>query len=206
MRRVLPLLACVFLASAPASGQTAASQWTFSATVATYAVPDQPNYVQPTITADRDWFHMEARYNYEELRTGSLWVGNNFGGEGKVAWELTAMLGGVFGEFTGVAPGYKAALSWGKLDFYSEGEQVIDTAEPSDSFFYNWSEAAISPAGWLRLGLVTQRTRAYDSDRDIQRGFLAGVTYGRLEATTYVFNPDDEPTIVVSVGWALELD
>ena len=37
------------------------------------------------------------------------------------------MLGGVFGETTGVAPGYKGSLSWWKLELYSEGEYVFDT-------------------------------------------------------------------------------
>ena len=60
-----------------------------------YLVPDSRDYVQPTITADRDWLHLEARYNYEDLDTGSAWVGYNFGGGEKLAWEFTPMLGGV---------------------------------------------------------------------------------------------------------------
>ena len=37
------------------------------------------------------------------------------------------MIGGVFGDTTGVAPGYKGSLSWWKLELYSEGEYVFDT-------------------------------------------------------------------------------
>ena len=54
---------------------------------------------------------------------------------------------------------------------------------------------------WLRAGLVTQRTRAFDTDRDIQRGLFAGASYKSLEAAIYVFNPDDgAPTVVGAVG------
>ena len=54
---------------------------------------------------------------------------------------------------------------------------------------------------WPRAGLVTQRTRAYQSEREIQRGLLIGATYRQLELTTYVFNPDDsEAMVVVAVG------
>ena len=101
--------------------------WSFSASAYTYIVPDDGNYVQPTFTADRGWLHLEARYNYEALDTGSAWVGYNFSGGEKLAWEFTPMLGGVFGDITGVAPGYKGSLSWWKLELYSEGEYVFDT-------------------------------------------------------------------------------
>jgi hypothetical protein len=48
---------------------------------------------------------------------------------------------------------------------------------------------------------VTQRTRAYKTDRDIQRGLLVGATYRKLDVTTYLFNPDDnKPTVVVAVS------
>jgi hypothetical protein len=111
------------------------------------------------------------------------------------------MLGGVFGDTNGIAPGYKASLSWRMLEGYSEGEYVFDLGERTDSFFYNWSELALAPAEWIRGGIVTQRTRAYENDREIQRGLFAGTTYRNLDVTAYVFNPDDStPTVVVAVG------
>ena len=54
---------------------------------------------------------------------------------------------------------------------------------------------------WFWFGLVTQRTRAYESHRDIQRGLLLGVTYKKVDVGAYFFNPDDEePTFVIAVG------
>jgi hypothetical protein len=175
-------------------------RWTFSASVYAYFVPDDREYVQPTLTADRDWLHLEARYNYEDLETGSAWVGYNLGGGKKLAWEFTPMLGGVFGDINGIAPGYKGSLSWWKLELYSEGEYVFDLGDSSDSFFYNWSELTLAPVEWFRFGLVTQRTRVYETDHDVQRGLLAGFTWKRLDFSTYVFNPDDRPTWVFALG------
>ena len=120
--------------------------WSFSASAYTYFVPDDREYVQPTFTADRNWLHLEARYNYEALDTGSAWVGYNFSGGETLAWEFTPIIGGVFGDTTGIAPGYKGSLSWLKLELYSEGEYVFDTGSTSDSFFYNWSELTLAPA------------------------------------------------------------
>lgn len=175
--------------------------WSFSASAYTYFVPDDREYVQPTFTADRGRLHLEARYNYEALDTGSAWVGYNLSGGETLAWEVTPTIGAVFGDTTGIAPGYKGSLSWWKLELYSEGEYVIDTRSTSDSFFYNWSELTLAPAEWFRFGLVTQRTRLYKTVRDIQRGVLAGFSFKKVSLTGYVLNPDeDKPTLVLAVG------
>ena len=142
--------------------------------------PKTATSLQPTFTADRDWLHLEARYNYEALDTGSAWVGYNFSGGEAVSWELTPMLGAVFGVTDGIAPGYKGTLGWKKLEFYSEGEYVFDAGDSADSFFYNWSELTFAPVESLRFGLVTQRTRVYQTDREIQRGLLAGFSFKKL--------------------------
>ena len=68
-------------ATAPATTEASDDKaWSFSASAYTYIVPDSANYGQPTFTADRGWRHLEARYNYEALDTGSVWVGYNFSG------------------------------------------------------------------------------------------------------------------------------
>ena len=175
--------------------------WSFSASASTYIVPDFREYVQPTFTADRGWLHLEGRYNYENLETGSIWVGYNFGGGEKLEWEFTPMMGGVFGDTSGVAPGYKFSLTYWKIEFSSEGEWVFDLGTSEDSFFYNWSELSVSPVDWFRFGLVGQRTRVYQTDVDIQRGLLVGFTYKKIDFTTYVFNLDEgQTTWVFAVG------
>ena len=55
----------------PAPDGKAERKWSFGASLYSYFVPDDREYVQPTISADRDWLHLEARYNYEGLETGS---------------------------------------------------------------------------------------------------------------------------------------
>jgi hypothetical protein len=203
----------LLLCACHAPGQTATNSvvdqeeeettWSFSASAYTYIVPDSREYMQPTFTADRGWLHLEARYNYEDLDTGSAWLGYNFGGGDKVWWEFTPMLGGVFGNTTGIAPGYKGSVGWWKLELYSEGEYVIVPDDSSDSFFYNWSELTLSPLEWFRFGMATQRTRLYENDRDIQRGFLLGFTYKRIDLAGYIFNPDQsEPTFVIAVAFS----
>jgi hypothetical protein len=189
------------VAAAPNPPPEAEPAWEFSVAGYTYFVPDDSDYVQPTFTADRDWLHLEARYNYEAHDTGSAWVGYNFSGGETVSWEFTPMFGAVFGATDGVAPGYKGLLGWKKLEFYSEGEYVFDAGDSAESFFYNWSELTFAPVESFRFGMVTQRTRVYQTDREIQRGLLAGYSYKNLDVAGYVFNPDDEkPTFVLSIA------
>ena len=171
--------------------------WEFSASVYTYFVPEDSNYAQPTLTADRDWLHLEARYNYEARDSGSAWVGYNFGGGETLSWELPPMLGAVFGATDGIAPGYKGLLGWRKLEFYSEGEYLFDAGDSTDSFFYNWSELSIAPLEWMRVGLASQRTRVYETEVDIQRGLLLGFNGDRWSLTGYAFNPDKDDTTYV---------
>jgi hypothetical protein len=183
----------------PASDQ--APRWTGAADVAVYVVPDDANFVQPTVWADRDWLHLEARFNYEAQKTGSLWVGANFELGNRVALSLTPMFGVVIGDTDGVAPGLELTLTAWKLELYSEGEWVIDTGEKTDSFYYNWTELSVHLTDWARAGLVAQRTRVYQSDRDIQRGMLAGVQWRRTSLTGHVFEPfSGTPTYVISLA------
>ena len=188
-------------ATPAAAEQPAGPAWSFSASAYAYFVPDSQNYVQPTIRADRSWLHLEARYNYEALDTGSAWLGYNFSVGDKLKLDFTPMLGGVFGKTNGYAPGYEFTLSWRKLQLYSEGEYVFDTGNSSDSFFYTWSELTVAPADWFQFGLVVQRTKVYQTDFDIQRGVLARFSYKQVDLTAYVFNPDvDKPTFVFAVS------
>ena len=178
--------------------------WTFSGSLYAYFPPDSGNYLQPTLTADHAWLHLEVRYNYEALDTGSAWLGYNFSGGDTVEWEFSPMLGGVFGKLTGVAPGYQGSVRWRRLELYSEGEYVIDSADPSASFFYNWSELTLGALEWLRIGAVAQHTHVYQTDRQIQRGLLVGFSYRRMDLTTHVFNPEGSNrtfVIALRVSW-----
>jgi len=177
-----------------------APSWAFNVAAAVYVVPESGDFLQPTVTADRARLQLTARYNYEDLETASLWAGLNLAGGGTVTWSLTPIAGLVFGQTDGVALGYKGSLAWWKLELYSESEYVLPTSDAQESFFYTWSELSLAVVARTRLGIVAQRTRTYQSDRDIQPGLLAGFTAGQASLTTYVFNPGQKPTVVVALS------
>jgi hypothetical protein len=181
--------------------EPAANPWSFSASASTYFVPHSHVYASPVFTSDRGWLHLEARYNYEAQKTGSTWVGYNFKHGDKLVLEVSPMVGGVFGDLAGIAPGWTLSLSYGRLELSSQNEYVFDLRDRSGHFFYTWSELSYSPLDWFRTGVVTQRTKAYQTDLDIQRGLLAGISYKKMNLTTYVFNFGwTDPTVVVTIG------
>jgi hypothetical protein len=73
-------------------------------------------------------------------------VGNNFEIGEKLTLTATPMGGGVFGNTTGVAPGYLAGITWKRLELSTEGEYVFDTKDGTGNFFYSWIELSYSPS------------------------------------------------------------
>lgn len=175
--------------------------WSFSAYVYAYIVPDDDDFLQPTATADRGKLHLEARYNYEDFNTGSLWVGYNLSVEGEVTLVFTPMIAGVFGDTDGVAPGFNLAIDWWSLAFSSQAEYVFDTDGSAESFFYSWTELSVWPLDWLGAGVVVQRTKVADLDFEAEPGVLLGLAYKNADLTVYVFDPDgSDPVWVVGAG------
>jgi hypothetical protein len=187
--------------AAPAAAEApAAPEWAIGISAYAFSIPGSENYVQPTVTADRGKLHLEARYNYEALDTSSVWIGRNFSAGEELKLDFTAMLGGVWGKTRGYAPGYEFTLSWQKLELYSEAEYVFDSADSSGNFFYTWSELTLAPTDWFQFGLVVQRTKAYQTEFDIQRGLLVRFSGKKASLSGYVFNPDgDKPTYALAV-------
>lgn len=182
-----------------AAADSARPEWSGTASLFGYFVPGSQNYGQPTLGADRGPWHLEGRYNYEALETGSAWLGYTFSAGRELRLDVTPMMGGVFGDLHGIAPGCELTLHWSRLELYSEGEYFFDSGQQADDFFYNWSELSYSTSSRWRAGLALQRTRAYESSLDYQPGLLAGASWERFDLTAYLFNLGwEDPTVVIA--------
>ncbi len=188
--------------SAPAKSPDAAQNpWAYSITLDGYIIPNETGYANPTFTADHNWLHLEARYNYENLRTGSLWAGYNFSAGKTLVLNITPMIGGVFGRTTGISPGLEASLTYKTIELSISNEYVFDTTNHAGNFYYSWPQLTYSPTGWLRVGVVAQRTKAFQTPLDVQRGFLLGVSHKKWQFTTYIFNLGfTSPSVVLETG------
>jgi hypothetical protein len=145
-------------------------------------------FLLPIYQANKDWLHLEARYNYEDLNTFSAWIGYNFTGGNKLEYTITPMLGGAVGNTNGIAPGLEFSLSLSSFELYSEMEYLFDLQSSDYNFFYNWTDLYFYPLDWLWLGLSAQQTKEYQIDLEPEWGFLLGGGYRWFELTGYMFN------------------
>lgn len=186
----------------PASTPAPAS-WAYTLNVGGYLVAHGPSYASPTFTADHNWMHLEARYNYEAQRTASLWIGYDYSVGKTLTLEATPMIGGVFGDVDGIAPGLEFTLTYKKLQLYSANEYIFDTNTKSGDFFYTWTQLTYSPRPWIQAGYAMQRTRAYHTSLDVQRGILVGFTHKKFNFSTTIFNFGwTDPTFVLSLTYS----
>ena len=166
-----------------------------------YAMRDQPDYGVGVASLNRGALHLEARYNYEARRSGSVFAGWNFGGGENVTFQITPLIGALFGEVHGVVPGVEAGVAYRDVDAYIEAEYVHDLGNHNDSYFYAWSEVGWKPAKWLRVGLVGQRTREVENGRDLQRGGFIQLILDKATLGIYGFNPDSASRyLIISFG------
>jgi len=163
--------------------------WSGSVSVSTYLAQHARDFASPVVTADHGWLHLESRYNYEALKTGSVWMGYNLSTGDKFAVEATPMLGLVFGDSTGVAPGYNISLSYANFELSTQGEYFLDVGTPAGDFFYTWSEFTYAPLDWFRAGIVVERTKVLGSDLDVRRGPLIAFSHGSLDFSTCWLDP-----------------
>ena len=174
----------------------AANQWTFDLSALTINPPDDDSFVSTIVRADRDWLHLEGRWNYEALHTGSVFGGYNFEWGKELQLAATPMAGVVFGDVDGVAPAVLVDAKWKWLELYDESEYVVATSDHADSFFYSWNELTLAPLEWLKFGLVAQRTQAYDTRLALDRGLLLSLSGGPVTGAVYWFNPDKSDSYV----------
>lgn len=200
MKQIIPLLIGLICSISLACGQqrdtSQAAAWEFSAEANFYFFSDD-FILLPVFKADKNHLHLEARYNYEDENTASVWGGYNFSGGQNLEYVITPMLGIVAGNTTGIAPGLEFTLGFKRFELYSEAEYLFDFETSDNNYFYNWADFSYSPADWLWFGISGQRTRLFDTGLEIERGLLVGGSYKNWELTGYFYNISTEDAFVL---------
>ena len=179
------------------AGEEEPAAWSFDASFSWYFVHEDANFGVLTAAADHGPLHLEARYNYEALRTASAFMGWNFEFGETVTFAFTPIVGCMVGDAGGPIVGLELALGWGPLSLSSQNEWVFDT-RGSGGFFYAWTELDVRPWHWLRAGVVVQRTRVFHTAREVILGPLLGFTVWKLDLTAYWFQPGGIDQLVVA--------
>ncbi|AKV01539.1 hypothetical protein AKJ09_08202 [Labilithrix luteola] len=190
------MVSALALALASMAGGTAGSEDAAPKPISAYAEgywywePKADDTVLVIGSVDVKNIHIEARYNYENFRTASVFLGRNFDVR---LWDpleltITPMIGVVLGRTRGAAPGLEIEAKLWKLELTSESEFVWDGETPDASFLYNWSELTIRPVSFLRAGFVLQRTRFLERTT-VDPGALVGFDIGPIRLAAYSFEP-----------------
>lgn len=208
----LPLLAALLVTGpiaqaqdlpdpAPFSVDSTAGGWELTPSLLTILYTDTIALWNPAFDADHGNLHLEARYQWEDWNTASVWAGRWFGFGNAFHVDAAPMIGGVFGNTMGVAPGLLVEAEWKRLSFYSSSEYVIDAEDDAYNFAYTWSEVAVD-LDHLLVGVVAQRTRTFDSPLDLQRGLLLMREQGDLTFGLYLFNIGwTDPTVAFTLSY-----
>ena len=177
---------------------SANKKWNFSAWAEYFIIPGEQDFFNPTFYARSDKLHFEGRYNYEDRNTASFWGGWRFKFGKGVKFVVVPMIGGVVGNINGIAPGLELEIMYKKFDFYSESEHVFDFNTKENNFFYMYSELAIRPIKAIRTGMITQRTRLYETDRELNRGVFGEYYFGRFRVGAFYFNPFADDNFLIA--------
>ena len=182
----------------------ATSPWEFSGSLFVSDPPGSEARTTAILYGDRGPLHLELRYNYEDLDTGSVFGGWTFAGGEALEYAVTPMLGLVGGETEGVAPGLELDLAWRRFAWYSESEYLLDTEDSSDDFFYSWSTLTYGFTDWLAAGAVSERSKLVETDFEVQWGLALELQFQRLGVAMYSYNlGTNDAYTVVSLGGSL---
>jgi len=133
--------------------------------------------------------YTEMRYNYEALKTASIYAGKSFSKEAAVTYTITPMLGIVLGDYNGGSLATNIDLEYKKVFASMQTQYTVNTDERQENFFFNWTELAYQPVKWFYTGVSMQQTKTYNSRIESEYGVLVGFLAGKFTIPVYVFNP-----------------
>jgi hypothetical protein len=163
--------------------------WTLGVSLFWYVAPGNRNFYVVNTSADHGPLHLELRYHDEAIGTGSALIGWKLEFGETVKLGLTPSVGCLIGDEGGPIFGLDVALGWRMLSFSSQNEWLWEVQGGNGWFFYSWTELDVRPWPWLRAGIVTERTRLFQTARQFIFGPLVGFTAWKVDFSFYWFQP-----------------
>ncbi len=172
-----------------------------------YAGTGAPTLISPVIHYETaSHWYAEARYNYEDINTLSLYAGHVFAKENNFSYSFTPMIGLLTGRLKGGAIGLNSELSYKKFSFSSQAQYILSSSSKEDNFFYNWSELLYQPADWIFTGVAVQHTKPYATNPFQDPGVVLGFSYNNWSFPLYSFNSfTNDRYFVLGINWEMQL-
>jgi hypothetical protein len=197
----LPFILVVFVAAilgATSPNAESSETWSGRGRIDLYLGSEDGPYLQPTLMWDRGALHLEGRYNYEDLDTGSLFVGRAYVHEGAVELEVVPMIGVAMGSTQGAVPAVSLWFAWKRLELGFEAEYVLERRTAESDFYYSWTELAVWATDRLRLGLAEQRTRLRGESSDVAYGLFVGIRGELIGGSVHYFESGDDDRYAIA--------
>jgi hypothetical protein len=145
--------------------------------------------------------YTEMRYNYEELKTASLYVGRVFNTSGAIESSFTPAAGIVVGRYTGASVALNTELSYRNIFFNSQAQYTVSAERTADNFYFNWSDLYYMSLPWLFTGLSMQQTGLCNTAMKTETGVLMGFSKGKWRVPLYLFNVmNDQKYFIVGLN------
>ena len=155
----------------------------------------------------RSNWYAEARYNYDELNTFSLYAGRTFSGDRKLAYAITPKIGGMAGKSRGGSLALNTEFDYLGFNFSSQAQYSVNADNRMNNFFFSWSELSYQPLDWLYAGFSLQNTQVFRTATLTEPGFLIGLSYKQWNFPFYSFNTfGNERYFVVGLNWEITYD
>ena len=141
--------------------------------------------------------YWEARYNYEDAKTVSLFWGHPFYVSKKMELEIIPTLGLSAGNFIGGSSALQLNAENDRFEFYSLNQYSLCFTDVNRSFFFNWSEAIYKFKKVVKLGAALQYTESMpqknweetaESTHQVDVGPVIGFEYKKFYLCGYFFN------------------
>lgn len=150
-------------------------------------------------------YYLEARYNYENLNTASLYFGRSFAFDKKALVEITPMLGGVVGATNGISPAFNFFLGYKSFSTTTQCQYTIDLKDIKNSFFWDWTNFYFTFSEHFGLGGAIQMLIPQSGKGIYNAGPMVRLSYKSLAAELYVYNFwMYQPTYAVAIQYAFE--
>lgn len=140
--------------------------------------------------------YTELRYNYEDVKTLSLYAGKTFSTGNDFDCSITPMVGLCVGNFSGASFAANAEADWKNVYLSSQTQYSIATAKGLVNFFFSWSELGYNISQKLFAGVAVQYTRQQATNY-IEPGLVAGLSFKNFSIPFYLFKPFGQDQYII---------
>ncbi len=109
-------------------------------------------------------YYLEARYNYENKKTVSLYFGKSYEHDKKLYYEFIPMIGLVYGQMKGISPGFNLKIDYKRFTSSTQCQYTYDLEDQYNSFFWDWSNFYIKVNKNIALGCAVQINSSKSGD------------------------------------------